>query len=92
MVLIVSFVRVDGVDGFATNFAKRLWGDLYFDHQTRKFAKKPTSSKSGRSFVEFVLEPIYKIFAQVLGEDPKDLEVRARGRGVDCAGRWVVAG
>uniref|UniRef100_A0AAQ4NZY4 116 kDa U5 small nuclear ribonucleoprotein component n=1 Tax=Gasterosteus aculeatus aculeatus TaxID=481459 RepID=A0AAQ4NZY4_GASAC len=42
-------------------FAKRLWGDIYFNPKTRKFTKKAPSSNSQRSFVEFVLEPLYKI-------------------------------
>lgn len=77
-------------------FAKRLWGDIYFNPKTyvvlifsykswdkpfdliyhfmsdpqhisfsRKFTKKPPSSNSQRSFVEFVLEPLYKILSQV---------------------------
>ncbi|XP_022313833.2 116 kDa U5 small nuclear ribonucleoprotein component-like isoform X2 [Crassostrea virginica] len=49
-------------------FARRLWGDIYFNSKTRKFTKKPPSSSSQRSFVEFVLEPLYKIFAQVVGD------------------------
>lgn len=49
-------------------FARRLWGDIYFNSKTRKFTKKPLSSSSQRSFVEFVLEPMYKIFAQVVGD------------------------
>lgn len=49
-------------------FARRLWGDIYFNSKTRKFTKKPPSSSSQRSFVEFVLEPMYKIFAQVVGD------------------------
>ena len=31
----------------------------------RKFMKKPSSSGAPRSFVEFILEPFYKIFSQV---------------------------
>ena len=31
----------------------------------RKFSKKPPSGSNQRSFVEFILEPLYKIFAQV---------------------------
>ena len=31
----------------------------------RRFTKKAPSSASQRSFVEFILEPLYKIFAQV---------------------------
>ncbi|MBN3288485.1 U5S1 protein, partial [Polyodon spathula] len=49
-------------------FAKRLWGDIYFNPKTRKFTKKAPNSSSQRSFVEFVLEPLYKILAQVVGD------------------------
>ncbi|XP_072179851.1 116 kDa U5 small nuclear ribonucleoprotein component-like [Diadema setosum] len=49
-------------------FAKRLWGDIYFSQKTRKFTKKPPVSTSQRSFVEFILEPMYKLFAQVVGD------------------------
>lgn len=49
-------------------FAKRLWGDIYFNPKTRKFTKKAPSSSSQRSFVEFILEPLYKILAQVVGD------------------------
>ncbi|XP_041087598.1 116 kDa U5 small nuclear ribonucleoprotein component isoform X2 [Polyodon spathula] len=49
-------------------FAKRLWGDIYFNPKTRKFTKKAPNSNSQRSFVEFVLEPLYKILAQVVGD------------------------
>ncbi|KAK6625050.1 U5 small nuclear ribonucleoprotein component [Polyplax serrata] len=49
-------------------FAKRLWGDIYFNPKTRKFSKKPPHSSAQRSFVEFILEPLYKIFTQVVGD------------------------
>uniref|UniRef100_A0A1I7VWN7 Elongation factor 2 n=1 Tax=Loa loa TaxID=7209 RepID=A0A1I7VWN7_LOALO len=49
-------------------FAKHLWGDQYFDKKTRKFMKKPPHQGASRSFVEFVLEPLYKIFSQVVGD------------------------
>lgn len=51
-----------------TEFARRLWGDMYFNNKTRKFSKKPAHSSAPRSFVEFILEPIYKLFAQVVGD------------------------
>lgn len=67
-------------------FGRRLWGDLYFDEKTRKFDKKPPATSNynsrdddpltmapRRSFVFFVLEPIYKIYSHVLGEEPGDL-------------------
>ncbi|KFM66411.1 U5 small nuclear ribonucleoprotein component, partial [Stegodyphus mimosarum] len=50
------------------DFAKRLWGDIYFNSKTRKFTKKPPHSSVQRSFVEFILEPLYKLFAQVVGD------------------------
>eukprot|EP00794_Sanderia_malayensis_P011954 gene11954-13191_t len=60
------------------DFAKRLWGDIYFNQKTRKFTKKAPLSTSPRSFVEFILEPMYKLFAQVVGDVdttlPKALE------------------
>ena len=31
----------------------------------RKFSKKPPTTGANRSFVEFILEPLYKIFSQV---------------------------
>ncbi|CAG2223450.1 116 kDa U5 small nuclear ribonucleoprotein component-like [Mytilus edulis] len=49
-------------------FARRLWGDIYFNAATRKFSKKPQTGSAQRSFVEFILEPLYKIFAQVVGD------------------------
>ncbi|VDM58424.1 unnamed protein product [Angiostrongylus costaricensis] len=52
----------------AREFARRLWGDIYFDKSTRKFAKKPPTSNSQRTFIEFILEPLYKIFSQVVGD------------------------
>ncbi|KAF4533327.1 hypothetical protein B566_EDAN004448 [Ephemera danica] len=50
------------------DFAKRLWGDIYFNSKTRKFTKKAPHNSAQRSFVEFILEPLYKIFAQVVGD------------------------
>ncbi|XP_017305095.1 116 kDa U5 small nuclear ribonucleoprotein component [Diaphorina citri] len=49
-------------------FARRLWGDMYFNSKTRKFSKKAAHASAQRSFVEFVLEPVYKLVAQVVGD------------------------
>ncbi|EDV27288.1 uncharacterized protein TRIADDRAFT_22861 [Trichoplax adhaerens] len=61
------------VDGYGVNispddFAKKLWGDMYFNSKTRKFTRKPLVSTSQRSFVEFILEPLYKLFSQIVGD------------------------
>lgn len=57
-------------------FAKRLWGDIYFLKDTRKFQKKPPAGvdKASRTFVEFILEPIYKLYSNVIGEDARTLQ------------------
>ncbi|KAL5285301.1 EFTUD2 family protein [Megaselia abdita] len=49
-------------------FAKRLWGDMYFHSKSRKFTKKQPHSTANRSFIEFILEPMYKLIAQVVGD------------------------
>lgn len=50
------------------SFATKLWGDVYLNQKTRKFEKKAPQTNSQRSFVEFILEPLYKIFSQVVGD------------------------
>jgi len=49
-------------------FSRRLWGDMYFNSKTRKFTRKPPHGSAQRSFVEFILEPLYKMLAQVVGD------------------------
>lgn len=53
--------------------AKCLWGDLYFNQETGGFQKNAPDADQPRSFVQFVLEPIYKVFAHSLGEERDDL-------------------
>jgi len=50
-------------------FALRMWGDIYLDPVTRTFKKQPTMDGLSRTFVQYVLEPLYKIYSQVIGED-----------------------
>lgn len=57
-----------------SQFSKKLWGDVYFNNKTRKFIKKPMTATQARSFVEFVLEPLYKIFSQTVGDVDSTLE------------------
>jgi 116 kDa U5 small nuclear ribonucleoprotein component len=45
-------------------FALRLWGDIYFDSKSRKFTRKQADPEDKRSFVHFVLEPLYKLYSQ----------------------------
>jgi hypothetical protein len=43
----------------------RLWGNIYFNEESRKFSKKPADPETKRSFVHFILEPLYKLYTQV---------------------------
>lgn len=73
---LLSFAKVyadayGGID--EAEFARRLWGDIYFNSITRKFTKRAPSSASQRTFVEFILEPLYKIYAQFVGDVDESL-------------------
>lgn len=59
-------------------FAKRLWGDLYFWPEERVFRRQASKAGSGeRTFVQFVLDPLYKLYSQVISE----WGAEGRGRG-----------
>ncbi|KAJ4731396.1 elongation factor family protein [Rhynchospora pubera] len=68
------YVSLHGIPFDSDKFATRLWGDLYFHPDSRTFRKKPPKEGANRSFVEFILEPLYKIYSQVIGEHKKSLE------------------
>lgn len=57
-----------------TDFALRLWGDIFFNPRSRKFTRKGQEERSNRSFVHFVLEPIYKLYSHTISESPEDLK------------------
>ncbi|KAG2665206.1 hypothetical protein I3843_16G115800 [Carya illinoinensis] len=68
------YVKLHGIPFDADKFASRLWGDIYYHPDTRAFRKKPPAGGGERSFVQFVLEPLYKIYSQVIGEHKKSVE------------------
>eukprot|EP00747_Dinoflagellata_sp_TGD_P162540 gnl/TRDRNA2_/TRDRNA2_180238_c0_seq1.p1 gnl/TRDRNA2_/TRDRNA2_180238_c0~~gnl/TRDRNA2_/TRDRNA2_180238_c0_seq1.p1 ORF type:complete len:998 (+),score=250.36 gnl/TRDRNA2_/TRDRNA2_180238_c0_seq1:191-2995(+) len=53
--------------------SKCLWGDVYFNEETRKFQRNSPEADHPRAFVQFILEPLYKLFAHSLGEEKDDL-------------------
>lgn len=55
-------------------FARRLWGDIFFNPKSRKFTRKGVEENSKRTFVKFVLEPIYKLYSHTISESPEDLK------------------
>ncbi|KAJ1679623.1 U5 small nuclear ribonucleoprotein component, partial [Spiromyces aspiralis] len=64
------YINIWGAEMSRADLAKRLWGDIYFSKERRKFVRKATAeSGAPRSFVHFVLEPLYKLHAQIIGED-----------------------
>ncbi|TIA79617.1 hypothetical protein E3P96_03679 [Wallemia ichthyophaga] len=77
-----SQMYADTFGSFDVNaFAARLWGNIFFDAEKRKFVKKAPQG-SPRSFVHFVLEPLYKLYTQVIGEDVSDLANTLAGLGI----------
>jgi len=64
-----------GVD--EAKMVSRLWGDTYFDAEDKKWLKTGTS-KSGkplkRAFVQFVIDPIQKIFDVTMNEQLDKLD------------------
>ena len=54
-------------------FADRLWGDIFFDDETRKFSRKQTDPEQTRTFVHFILDPLYKLYSQVVSEETEQL-------------------
>ncbi|AQZ18786.1 SNU114 (YKL173W) [Zygosaccharomyces parabailii] len=52
-------------------FIDRLWGDVYFE--SGKFCSVPRTVKTP-TFVEFILQPIYKIFTHTLSNDRFELQ------------------
>lgn len=48
--------------------ALRLWGNVYMNSD-RSFATKPETATAPRTFIQLVLEPLYKIYAHTLAAD-----------------------
>ncbi|KAK5992486.1 Elongation factor Tu GTP-binding domain-containing protein 2 [Cladobotryum mycophilum] len=66
-----------------TEFAKRLWGDVYYNPKKRNFTRKPAEERSTRSFVHFVLEPIYKIFTHSISDSTEQLKPVLASLGIE---------
>ncbi|KAI1813417.1 P-loop containing nucleoside triphosphate hydrolase protein [Poronia punctata] len=72
-----SFAKMyaDSFPGVSTEeFAKRLWGDIYYNPKKRSFTRKPVEQGAKRSFINFVLEPIYKVFSHTISHNPDELK------------------
>ena len=56
-----------------TSLARRLWGDVYFHPDSRAFRRSQPSGGAPRSFVQFVLEPLYKLVTQTISASEAEL-------------------
>lgn len=56
------------------DFSARLWGDIFFNPKRRSFTRKGTEEQSKRTFVKFILEPIYKLYSHTISESAEDLK------------------
>merc|ERR1719234_2870763 len=52
---------------------KHLWGDYFFDAKNKKWVKSASATAPKRGFVQWILDPIYKAFKNIMEE--KDDEV-----------------
>ncbi|RKP37980.1 116 kda U5 small nuclear ribonucleo protein-like protein component [Dimargaris cristalligena] len=50
------------------DLAARLWGDIYYHPEHRTFHRKSNRGQLERSFVHFILAPLYKLYSHVLGQ------------------------
>jgi 116 kDa U5 small nuclear ribonucleoprotein component len=58
----------------ADELARRLWGDVFYNPTKRNFTRKGLEPRSNRSFLHFVLEPIYKLYSHSIADSPSDLD------------------
>ena len=54
--------------------AKRFWGDIYYDGRSNSFSRKPPQGGGPRTFVQFVLEPLYKLVTQVISAPEEEFK------------------
>lgn len=73
-------VPMKGLD--IDKFAMRLWGDIFYNPGSRKFSRKRQEEGSQRSFVHWILEPVYKIYSHTLSQSPDDLKDTLEALGI----------
>merc|ERR1712038_1481102 len=53
---------------------KRLWGDNFFCAKSKKWTKQPSKTAPKRAFVQYILDPIYKVFDAIMNEKDEEVE------------------
>jgi 116 kDa U5 small nuclear ribonucleoprotein component len=69
-----KYNEIYGTSIDSKQFSKFLWGDVYFNKESRKFSRKPSEQAPNRSFVDFVLEPMYKLLGYTISDEKDFLE------------------
>jgi len=57
----------------AAALGRRLWGDVYYQPAERTFRRKPPDGGGPRSFVQFVLDPLYKLVSATISSPEPQL-------------------
>lgn len=70
----------------ARKFARRLWGDVYM-HDDRSFQRRPQDSGNQRTFIHFVLRPLYKIYSHTISCENEAMDGFLREIGVRLSKR-----
>jgi len=73
----------------------RLWGDNFFDPKSKKW-RKSEKAKDGstlkRAFVQFVLDPIYRMFDMIMKDDVESYQKMMKAVGVKLKSDLMVNG
>ena len=76
-------IYADFYPGLSTAaLGRRLWGDVYYQPASRTFRRKPPDGGGPRSFVQFVLDPLYKLLSQTISSSEMDLRSTLEGLGI----------
>lgn len=65
---------------------KRLWGDNFYDAKSKKWIKNATTAAPKRAFVQYILDPIYKVFDAIMNEKVAEIEKLKKATGVILKG------
>ena len=71
------------------DLGKRLWGDWFYDINTCAISRNKPHGGAVRTFVQYVLDPIYKLYGQAIGETPEDLMVTMKSLGIVLKGKEI---
>lgn len=65
---------------------KRLWGDNFYHGKEKKWKKNSDKGCEKRAFVQFVLDPIYKVFDAIMNEKDEMTQKLMKSTGVVLKG------